>query len=73
MGCVNADGTLTESGKQMLQAMEQPMSPEQVAEAAGQPLFKVRASLRQMLEAGLVALDGEKYQTTESGRLKVMS
>lgn len=73
MGCVNADGTLTESGKKMLQAMEQPMSPEQVAEAAGQPLFKVRASLRQMLEAGLVALDGEKYQTTESGRLKVMS
>jgi len=70
MACVNPNGTVTASARMMLKALTQPQTPEQAAAAAGQPLFKVRASLRELLQAGLVAQNGEQYQTTEEGLKK---
>ena len=49
MGCVNPDGTLSESALKMLRYLAEPHTPEDASAALGQPLFKVRASLPERL------------------------
>ena len=71
MGCVNPDGSLTESARKMLKYLSEPHLPEDAAAALGQPLFKVRASLREMLASGLIAQTGDRYQSTEIGLEKI--
>ena len=67
MACVKSDGSITESAKQMLEALRIPRTAEEVATLSGQPLFKVRASLRQMESSGLVVKIDEQYKTTDAG------
>lgn len=64
MGCVNPDGSITSSGKQMLQLLQQPHTAEDAAAQSGQPLFKVRSSLREMVGAGLIEESDGKYRAT---------
>jgi predicted transcriptional regulator len=68
MGCVNPDGSLTDSARKMLVLLAEPHTPEDYAAKAGQPLFRVRASLREMIEAGLVTQSGDAYLVTDRGR-----
>jgi len=70
MACVNADGTITATAKALLKSLETPFSAEEVSGRLGQPLFRVRSSLREMLEAGLVVAQGDKYLATEEGKKK---
>jgi predicted transcriptional regulator len=70
MACVNADGTITATAKALLKSLETPLGVEEIAARLGSPLFKVRSSLREMLEAGLVVVQGDKYQATEEGKKK---
>ena len=49
----------------MLEAVRRPASAEEVAEATGLPLYRVRSGLREMATAGLV--------TDESGRFSARS
>jgi len=71
MACVNPDGTISESGRAVLQAAAEPISPEEIAQAAGQPLFKVRSSVRQLVEAGFLEEKEGKYITTPAGQEKI--
>lgn len=71
MACVNADGSLTNSALELLKLATQPVSPERISKELGTPLFKVRASLREMLAAGLVVERQAGYQTTEEGVAKL--
>ncbi len=64
MACVNTDGTLSASGGAMLKAVEQPATAEEVAIATGLQLFRVRSGLREMVDAGLVRLDGSRFVAT---------
>lgn len=73
MACVNPDGSLSASARAMLEQLAQPMTAEQVAAESPEPLFKVRANLRDMVEAGLVEKTEEQYRTSELGRQKVAS
>ena len=67
MACLNADGTVTESGRAMLLGLKTPASAETLASATGLPLFRVRSGLREMSQAGLVVdLEGA-YRVTERG------
>jgi len=68
MGCVKPDGSLTGSARKMLAFLVEPHTPEEAAAEAGQPLFRVRASLREMLDSGLVIQSGEAYLVTDRGR-----
>ncbi len=70
MACVSADGTITATAKALLKSIETPLGIEEIAARLGSPLFKVRSSLREMVEAGLVAVQGDKYQATEEGKKK---
>jgi predicted transcriptional regulator len=71
MACVNPDGTLSESAKALLRALARPSSAEEIAKRVGQPLFKVRSSLRELTAASLIQEEGEKHRITESGKAKL--
>lgn len=68
MACVNADGTLTKSAQAVLEALREPATPAEVAAKTGFPLFRIRSSLRELKEAGLLdeMLDG-RYRLTAVG------
>jgi DNA-binding IclR family transcriptional regulator len=68
MACVNGQGELSDSARRMLTVMEHPATPEDVAARTELPLFRVRAGLREMAEAGLVELKDGSYTPTQQGR-----
>lgn len=71
MACISPEGTLTESARRMLQAVQTPATPEEVAQSTGLPLFRVRSGLRELVQAGLVAETEGRYQITEAGQQKM--
>ena len=71
MACINEDGTLTPSAKKVLSAISSPITLEEAAKSTGLPLFRIRSSIREMLEAGLVEEKEEKYVATKLGRAKI--
>jgi predicted transcriptional regulator len=70
MACVSADGTITPTAKALLRLIEAPFAVEEIAVRLGSPLFRVRSSLRELVEAGLVIAQGDKYQASEEGKKK---
>lgn len=69
MACINPDGTLAPSAQSILKALRDgPAGAEALARQAGLPLFRVRSSMRELVEAGLVADTAEGYVLTEQGR-----
>ena len=68
MACVNTDGTLTQSARSVLSAAHEPTLPDEIAAQTGLPLYRIRSSLRELREAGLIEaqLDG-KYRLTTAG------
>jgi len=71
MACVNPDGTITESAKALLRIIENPKTPVEISKQLGQPLFKIRSSLREMVNAGLVKGEEDKFIITEKGEKKI--
>lgn len=68
MACVNPDGKPTESGAKMLKALKAGKdTPEEIAQNAGLPLFRVRSGLRDLVQAGLAGENGGKYTITDKG------
>ena len=73
MACINPDGTLTTSAKAVLQVLAESATPTEVARKVGLPLFRVRSSLRELVEAGLLLEETDgSYRLTAAGaeRLK---
>jgi predicted transcriptional regulator len=71
MACVNPDGTISESAKALLNIVQNPLTPEDISKQVGQPLFKVRSSLREMVQAELVKEEDGKFSITEKGKEKI--
>jgi len=68
MACITAEGVLTESARQLLELLETPRTVDEIASTLGRPLFQVRASLREMTDAGLVVAAAEGgHVLTEEG------
>jgi predicted transcriptional regulator len=68
MACISPDGKPTESGTKMLRALKAGLgAPEEIANEAGLPLFRVRSGLRELTEAGLVSQKGDKYELSPKG------
>jgi DNA-binding IclR family transcriptional regulator len=69
LACKNDDGTLAESARAMLQALEIPAEAAALAARLGRPLFQVRAGLRELVEAGLAREEpGGRFAVTAAGR-----
>jgi len=73
VACINADGSLTASARKVLRALENPLTAEEIREVTGQPLFRIRASLREMEAASLVAGAEDYFKITEEGRERLRS
>ena len=72
MACITAEGALTESARELLALLEAPQTIDEIAGALGRPLFQVRASLREMTDAGLVVAAAEGgHVVTAEGRALV--
>ena len=72
MACIDPDGTLTITGKFVLKSLlDGPLPPEEVARRLGEPLFKVRGNLREIMEAGLIDVEGGLFSLTEEGRGRI--
>lgn len=71
MACINPDGSLSLVARDVLRALEQPRSVEEIHKIARQPTYRVRASLREMGEIGLVTETEGRYAITEAGRAQL--
>ncbi|HET8727935.1 MAG TPA: hypothetical protein VFO41_10520 [Alphaproteobacteria bacterium] len=67
MACINPDGTLSEVAKAVLTLLRHPHEPTRLAAAAGLPLYRVRATLRETGRARLVSEEAGVYRLTELG------
>jgi predicted transcriptional regulator len=64
MACINEDGTTTEAARTLLALLEAPMTPEEISSRLGRPLYIVRASLRELNDAGLLEPnEGDRWVT----------
>ena len=69
MACINPDGTLAPSAQSILAVLSSGAAKaETLAQQAGLPLFRVRSSMRELVEAGLVAEADGAYALTEDGK-----
>jgi len=71
MACVNADGSLTPIAKKVLAAMHSPTTPPAISQDAEVPLYRVRASLRELSDLGFVKETDGLFQITEEGRSRL--
>jgi predicted transcriptional regulator len=71
MACINPDGTLTMAGRDVLGALSEPRTVEEIHEIARQPVYRVRASLREMESMGLITVDGDRYAINEAGKARL--
>ena len=72
MACIDSDGTLTPTGISLLEALaEEPMPPEDIAKHVGEPIFRVRGSLRELAGADLVEEREGLYSLTEEGKSRI--
>jgi predicted transcriptional regulator len=68
MACINSSGQLTESGRRILVALTNPTTLEEVAQQTGLPLYLIRSGVREMAQAGLIAVQGDAYAVSAAGR-----
>ncbi len=71
MACVNPDGTVEPVARAVLLALRTLITPDEVARQVRLPLYRVRSSLRELLQAGLVEERDGKYALTPAGRDRV--
>jgi DNA-binding IclR family transcriptional regulator len=67
MACINPDGTLSPSARSVLESLQSPGSLAELVRKTGLPLYRIRMSLRELVEAGLLAETDGMYQATPVG------
>jgi predicted transcriptional regulator len=70
MRSINPDGTVTARARSLLYLLDQPLTPEEISQKLGQPLFNVRSSLREMVSSQIIDQEGTRFVITERGREK---
>lgn len=68
MACVNADGSLTPIAQKVLASVDQPASVEVISQRSDVPLYRVRASMRELVTLGMVEEIAEQFTITDKGR-----
>ncbi len=73
MACVTPDGKPTKTGYKILTALQnQALLPEEVAQKADLPIFRVRSGLRELMSAGYVENKENKFFLTEKGKSEII-
>jgi DNA-binding IclR family transcriptional regulator len=73
MACLNSDGSLTVLAGALIRSLADASDPAALASATGLPLYRVRAGLRELSEAGLASADGPAYTLTARGQALLAS
>jgi predicted transcriptional regulator len=71
MPCILPDGSITETAKNVLAVARTEKSVEEIAKGSSLPLFRVRSSIRELIDAEFIAEKNGKYLTTEKGKEKI--
>jgi predicted transcriptional regulator len=71
MACINVDGTLTTSARRILEATREESTTAEIAEKVHIPLFRIRSSMRELVDAGFVTERQGKYQLSSMGADKL--
>lgn len=67
MVCLPSDDILGSTGVSVLLTLTTPTAIEDVAQKTGLPLFRVRGTVRRLLEAGFTQQVGQMYEITSAG------
>jgi DNA-binding IclR family transcriptional regulator len=71
MACVNPDGTLSVSAQTVINALQQPLTVPALAQTVNLPVYRLRSSLRELVEVGFVTEENGTYRLTPQGQQKV--
>lgn len=71
MACIDDRGALSPAARAFLEALRRPATPEEAAEAVGLSLYRIRASARELVAAGLVEERDGTYMLTAEGRARI--
>ncbi len=71
MPCVKPDGTLEPMAQAIVRALCTPRTLEGICEYLRLPLYRVRSTVRELVEAGLVAESDGVCCLTDSGQRRV--
>ncbi|MCI0520016.1 MAG: hypothetical protein L0Z70_07120 [Chloroflexi bacterium] len=71
MACINPDGTLTPTAHTVLSALTTPRTLADLARRTALPLYRIRMSLRELMEAGLLSEANSEYQATPEGLVRL--
>jgi hypothetical protein len=72
MPCVKPDGTLEPMAQAIIRALRTPRTAEGVCDHLRLPLYRVRSTVRELVEAGLVADAGEALRLTDAGAARIL-
>jgi predicted transcriptional regulator len=67
MVCLPSDDILGSTGVSVLLTLTTPTTLEDVAQKTGLPLFRVRGTVRRLMEAGLTHQVAQMYEITPEG------
>jgi predicted transcriptional regulator len=71
MACINTDGSLSPIAQQILTALYSPTKLLEINQKTGVPLYRIRASIRELTDLGfMIEMDGY-YHITDNGREKL--
>jgi predicted transcriptional regulator len=70
MRSINPDGSVTARARTLLSLLDKPLTPEEISQKLGQPLFHVKTSLREMVHFRIINQEGERFVITEQGKEK---
>ncbi|MHA1378645.1 MAG: hypothetical protein ACTSRG_09710 [Candidatus Helarchaeota archaeon] len=69
MPCIDESGKLSESGEALIKSiLSDELTVKEISSRINIPIFKVRSSIRELLEADLIEKIGESYKSTEKGK-----
>jgi predicted methyltransferase len=71
MACVNADGTLTPIAQKVLSALEPPATISEINQRSEIPLYRVRASVRELADLGMLEVVDGLFYITRKGRTQL--
>jgi predicted transcriptional regulator len=72
MPCVKPDGTLEPMAQAILRALRTPRTAEGVCDHLRLPPYRVRSTVRELVEAGLVADADGTLRLTDAGAARIL-
>ena len=71
MACVNADGTLTPIAQKVLSALEPPATISEINQRSEIPVYRVRASVRELADLGMLEVVNGLFYITKKGKTQL--